>query len=271
MATTQRNLYGSGSNLDNASNNIQDTLLGDDKVKITITSGPVVTILKGSMFDYNGKRQIIEDNILVTIDTLSDNYIEFDGADFITSNSIGIWDTEKQGFYNSGSRVLKAYVDIPNLSVLDLVDLKTVYVPTTKRFDRCRVVLTANQSQGGAGVLQFNDVLIDTLSSFDNINYRFVAPETGLYLITCSLYTIGPSGATALDCSIRKNGATDISDLRGRTSRTVVTTGYILRSSDTLEWLEKDEYVDVYNNTGLIGSNFQAVNSSTYLEVLKLL
>jgi hypothetical protein len=118
MAITQLNSYLPGQNLTNLAENVDYNRVGDDKTDITInhTTNPwTFTIKVGSLIEKDGNIYTVDtsDYTLQATDN-THNYIVFTGSAFASSANRGTYDPAKGGFYDSGNRVLKYYIDTDN-------------------------------------------------------------------------------------------------------------------------------------------------------------
>lgn len=124
MAITQLNSYLPSQNLTNLAENVDYNRVGDDKTDITVnhtTSPWTFTIKVGSLIEKDGNIYTVDtaDYTLQATDN-AHNYIVFTGSAFASSANRGTYDPAKGGFYDSGNRVLKYYIDPDNDSEVEI-------------------------------------------------------------------------------------------------------------------------------------------------------
>ena len=159
MAITKKNLYGTNSNLNSMSENLDLNRLGDDKSFTTVSfsaSPATATIKVGSVIEVNGDAFAIDtadETHLFT--SATDNYIGFDGSAFTNWPTKGTWDTAKQGYYQTGGliRTLKWFVDQTNeeVSIDEEILIAPEYAVNSNVVFRKRVIDIGDWDMSDAG------------------------------------------------------------------------------------------------------------------------
>jgi hypothetical protein len=254
MSIDQLNLYIPGQNLSNMGSNIDYNRFQSAKIQISVNFGTTpatVSVLIGSLIEVNGNLYTISSsNETFQMSNASDNYITFTDSpstSFDSASTIGTYSAPKQGYYQTGNieRTLPFYIDQSGESVFNLIDEKSPdLTPWTNTFDHAHVEMNGNQNIAAtvAAVVEFDTVYFDLLSNYDNVNYRFVASESGYYKATAIIRAVHASGgAVATLMDIRKNGAAVRSVLSVN-----VGTGSDMLTLTLTEYLQATQYLDVY-------------------------
>jgi hypothetical protein len=104
MSIVKRNNYLTDRNLTDLAYNVDYNRLGEDKIQISVSfagSPATVTIHKGSVWECNGNRYIVESaDYTFQMDGAGHNYITFTdnpAVDFGSAAAIGTFSAEKQG------------------------------------------------------------------------------------------------------------------------------------------------------------------------------
>jgi len=267
MAIVKVNNYGTENNLTNVALNVDYDRLQEDKTDISInygTSPATVTVNVGSIIEVNGNRYVVQtssesfqmDNVAHDYLTVTDDGgTDSDPLTFGSASTIGMYDSAKQGYYQSDNvtKTLKFYVDQSGETFLNLIELSNpnTLPITTKLFDRLRVYNSAAVT--ATGVITFDTTDFDELSRWDAVNYRLTIVEAGCYSVSLTVTVSGGSYA------IRKNGVNDALVVGFSTNTTF----------HTIIECVKDDYIDFYftKNVNNIASN----RTQTYATIARLL
>ncbi len=205
MSILKVNTYLTDRNITNMALNVDYDRLGEDKIDISInnaTTPATITIKNGSIIECNGNRYLIDADYSFQMSNANHNYLTFTDNPAIAFSSvatIGIFDVEKQGYYQIGNliRTLKYYIDQVGGSIVELIDeLYGNKQITTKLYERFRIYV--NSVSAPPGKMHLDSVDYDELSSWDTINYEFECQNDGMFIFILSYYG---SGGVA----IRKN------------------------------------------------------------------
>jgi hypothetical protein len=124
---------------------------------------------------------------------------------------------------------------------------------------------TSGQNNGGVNggndVVVYDGTFVDTTSSFDLVNNRYVAPVTGNYLISFNL-TVLTSGLSIryFRGKIFKNGTTILFASHGHISNETSDSDYASCSSTAIVPLTAGDYIDLRWGTGT-ASTVSLINS----------
>lgn len=224
MAIEQTNVYSTNQNITNLAINVDYDRLEIDQSIIEVNFGTTpatVTVKVGSLIEVNGNRyRIITADETFQMSNATHNYITFDGTTFGSAATAGIFDPQKQGYYQASNtdRTLKWYID----QVIEDVSLNMDFIHKSNRFktlvldhmDHCRA-LGNNPSFpfGAAAIIQLTTVSHDTKGLFNNSTYTYTIRDAGYYIITGSALVTSDTLNNQFSLTVRKNGASQLSSI----------------------------------------------------------
>lgn len=248
MSIIKVNTYLTDRNITNMALNVDYNRLGEDRTQITVNYGTTpatVTIKNGSIIECNGNRYLIDADYSFQMANAAYNYLTFTdnpSIAFSSAATIGTFDAEKQGYYQADNltRTLKYYIDQSGESEFCLIDAVFPNLTlTAHNFDKMKIGISTDYT-GPATKIPFNTAYFDELGSFDLANYKYVARESGYYVVLCRAYYSSIGSAY-----IRLNGI-NIENVFAKYS------GWIYND---LLYLIKGDEIDVYmTGTGKIYS-----------------
>lgn len=278
MAINQLNLFDSVTerNLSNMSVNVDYNRLAKymTEVEPDFTSSPaVMTVKVGSFIEVNGNLYVVQtSDEEFTMDNSLHNYLTVtdDGGTvanpltFGSSSTIGTFDAKKQGYYQADgvTKTMKYYVDQPGETLLNLLDVQNGnQVLTTKSFDRIKVNTTMTPSVNT--VIPFDTVVYDELGRWDNVNYQYVAVESGYFLLNLQYGVTAFIGSAYI--RVDSGGGPVNKAMAGPNT----SGGIDKKGTRTLEYLNKGDIVDFYFLSS--GSVLDNASTATFAEITRLL
>lgn len=271
MAIVKINNYSPGNNLSSLSLNVDYNRLGEDKSQITVNFGTTpatVTIKRGSIFECNGNRYLINgSDYSFQMSNAAHNYMTFTdnpSETFGSASSIGTYNAEKLGYYQADNltRTLKFFIDQTAEDYFTLIDCMLPNLTiSTMRYDKIKAGLSGDQAIVPVipFIVQLDDIYFDILGRWDNVNYKFICHENGYYLIMTNMYA---SAAAVIYGYIYLNG-TSILNLylteRGSLSGSV------------LQYLESGDEISLYCMSGGGGGNLLSGQEYTSLSIARIL